>query len=604
MFSNYINEANNKNRFSDIIKFVKYNKSLNNYNKNEIINYLTKLKQHKTISFCNDSLLEEIIYIFSNDSNEKLMFTEFLNISQYMYRYNLVSENNELERNNYLELFKLVINYYISIKKTQDNKDFKITNIEYISDIYNFFENKNNAKMIITKIIQNQIGSNTILKAIYSCMSKTYSYYTDEFTYTRIMFNIIDELSSLDVDNLKKIDDYIHNQLNLTQKQAGIYDVDEEKIKELENKINELKNKLDGIEKNAEKNSDYYAQIELETKILLGDMEKFKTIKPPKSYKIVNKLEANRKKLLYNIKIRNNNFNLQTTDTRWFCKEVIDKLGIEYIANSNCRQQESIDIAYQNNQIETFCEILKINPKFILYIPILFNNEFIEVLGLNTIANVFTTCESQALIVKLYNNNEIAILKKILELNPNYNLSETYINEYIISKKVIEQFNIEYIANCSNKIKHTIFYFCMANELPKLVDIFKIKPNFYIDCELLKNNIKYFQSRIDEEICTLIQNLNITEIIDFFDLENKIFFNFHEIISDVYCVEDNECQYTDVISKFLNLSPEYRKKVLNIKVDNYKYSEYKYIEIYRLFKQIVKQNDAKLKFKSLIKIKK
>ncbi len=549
MLSDYIYNTENKNRFADIIKFIKSNKFLNNANKNIILNYLNNLKKNKIISFCNDKLLEEVIYTYINEAIKGLKFSDCINISEYLYRENVLDENSEIEINNYIGLFKLVSKYYSLILEIHDGEIFHIVKIDYINNIYNFFENANNAKLIIIKIIQNEIKSDIILKSIYECMKKTHRYYTDEYTFARVMINVIDELESLSISNSEEIENYIHNQIKLAKKQAGIYEVDEEKLQTLEEKIKELENKLDSIEKAAEKNSNNYAQIEVEakTKTILSDISNFKIIDISEEEQI--------KKLLQKAKIYYNHFKSGTNDTSWFCPYVIDKLGTEFVVNS---PPNFINYIYKKGLIDELSNILKINPHFYLENAGWFNKEIIEMFGIKLIATQFNE-SVQNFINCSFDETTYPSLKKIIEINPNFitQIATLERDAYVHAKML----DLEYIAYIDmNKVK-TDEYFSKCNKISKLASISKINNTFFInDCieTTDEQSIVYLKKNTIESIINI---LNINEIIKMFD-NNSI--NYKKLCNCLIIARSMNFSYDSLTMSFLSLSDEYREQIFNI----------------------------------------
>ncbi len=584
---NYAIDKTLKKEIKEIYNYINKNPLL--FNKDSI-KYLSDIIGGKQQLFCNTYTLKSIISI-TLSCDKHMVDTDYLSVAKKLYELNVSAIETNDEINNFLNIYKLILGIdCYNLISDQYKKNCLIDNINFI---YNSFENKNLVRIIFHEIDLLLISKKDrpeIFSYLKKYISQSRMYYSDELLYVSSINNFLNKIAYC-INDAIILGCIIEEQLSFDKRLAGVYDIDEKKIKELEEKIFELADKLGSIEKDAEKNSNNYAKIESKSKEILSDIEKYKTVKTGNRYKIVNNEELERKNLLYKIRMRNTNFNLKTSDTRWLCKEVIDKLGIKYIANSSHSQQESIDIAYKNNQLETLCQILKLNPDFILLSPILLTKEIVESFDFHLIANVFIR-DVQTFVVNLFNIGEITALKEILKINPNYNLLDTYINQYIINKKVIEQFSVEYVANCSNESKHTIFYFSMANELSKLVDIFKIEPNFYINETVDNKSICYYSNII----CPLIQNFDIKEIIDFFDVEGKNLHNFINVYEKIRWYKVKTQKNDNSINEFINVSPEDRKKVLNINTNIFNDGM-----VDMLFEQIVKINATKLKFKKLIK---
>lgn len=584
----------NKKEIKQIYNYVKNNYLLFN---EDCIKYLSDVINELQYLFCDVSILRNIINI-TLSYNTKMEYTDYLFIARKLYSLNVSAIPTENEFKNFFDIYKLVLGI---VNSNFINSGLRNINhiIENVNFIYNLFENKN-----LIKIIFKEIDSLTIwqfeipklLSHLKNYINKSRMYYNDELVYVSSINNFLDSIKFHIEDN-DKIQDLISKQLSFDKRLAGIYDIDEDKIKELEDKTNKLENKLDYLNKSADQNSDSYRQIEEETKKLLDDISKVRKRENAKSFKIVGiNEEAERNRLLQKVKKYNKDFRFNITNTMWFCQEVIEKIGIEYVANSYDRfSQSSILIAYQNNQIDELSQVLKLNHNFVLRTPCLLK-ENIKLFEIPFIADNFNGDYLQELVLILSLKKETYLLKQILETNPNFKIFDSYFINYI-NKELIERLTVDYIANSNASQQNTIRYFCNSFKLSKLIDILKIKPDFYIYTNGLINEMDLATINwcaLENEIDILIKNFSAPELIDFFDLDSSNLCKLYVLIYNLIR-SDNGFKISETTTEFTNLDPIYRKKALAMKFNKY---DSDYIAI--LYKNLVKKNN-KTKEKRLIK---
>lgn len=451
-------------------------------------------------------------------------FFDFNNI----YKSCAIDDKDEKELNNYFKL----IDIYMYINKLH-NQSLNNDTSSLLINVYNLFDDKKKSFQTLSSVIdiitKFKIEKEDLLKYLaninqYLLLSR--KYYSDEVIYlSRIISQLENLRQSSTIDKLIKYD----------EKLAGIYDIDEEKIKELETKIDELKNKFESIETNANKNMDTYKKIDGEIQQLLNDISKFKIEKTKKVFKIIELSEkVEKQRLLKLVQRYNKNFNFRTNDTSWFCKNVIDKLGVEYVANSKYyNNQYSISIAYQNNQIELLSQILKLNPSFIIYNSIILNKEVMELFGIDTITKKFNDREMQDLISRLYEKKEIIFLKQLLDINPNFKFSDD-LNWF--NKDVIDIFGIEFIAkNFNIHIQYFIYqnFYYGSNSYSLLKKINDINPKFIVNpllSELYRGNILKIQN------LEYIANIDIyrTKTINYFEENYEL-----STLNDILAINPN-----------------------------------------------------------------
>lgn len=532
-----------------------------------------------------DKLLD--ISIKRGRINGALFIIDYSNFN-HIYKICAIDEDDEQD----LNIFFKLIDVYFIINETYNliNKE----STELIINAYNLFDDKKKTFKVLLSIIEmmdqlkNQLKFDddklkNYLANIDQYLRSSRKYYNDEVIYlSRIM-------SSLFI--LRKNNSF-NNLIGYDEKTAGIYNVDEDKIKELEDKISELENKLESIEENANKNIETYNKIDEKAGNLLSDISKYQIEDRKKTFKISNKNKTDEKeRLLRLVRKHNINFQFHIDNENWFCKEVIDKLGIEYIADSFHSEQHSISIAYDNDQIDTLSQILKINNSFIVFDSIILNQEIIELFGIDMIANTFYTSTMQDLISTLYEKKEINFLKKLLEINPHFKFYE--ITDWF-NKNVIDIFGIEFIAkNFSEYTQGFIYWNFSSVSYAILKEINDINPKFIVDQllpELPLVVVRYIQN------AKYLANLNIDKIkvIQYFNrfnhmykLNNILMLDQNFTIND-YIAENEEENITqkkqEIIKNIIkNLEPNAIIKMFENDSINYK----------KLYNCVVLTNDVK-----------
>lgn len=566
-------------------------------NKKELLKKIKSNSNEFDLQSCSfppnviDKLLDILIKTRRID---KFVIKDF-QIFNKIYEGCVIDGNSEKELSAYFKL----INIYIQINKNFDNAIID-TSPPLIINAYNLFDDKKKAIQFLLSIIDsiNKFGINNYydrqyyLSNINQYLLLSRKYYNDEIIYlSRVISQLVNLRQSSSINDLIKHD----------KKMAGIYDVDEEKINELEAKIVELKSKLESIEESANQNIDTYNKIDEKAQTLLNSISKFQIGDTKRVFKVMGlneKIEQQR--LLNLVKKYNENFKFHITNTSWFCKDVIDKLGVEYIANSQFHIQASIWRAYDNKQIDILKQILKIDNSFIVYYPIILNKEIIELFGVSTIANTFNNENLQELICKLYEKNEISFLKQLLNVNPNFKF-----NNYLkwFNKDVIDIFGIEFIAkNFNIDIQKFISWNFSHDSYPLLKKINDINSKFIINPLL---------SKLPNDIIERIQNVeylanidvNKIKVIEYFDrcykmrklnyiLMTKTDFTINNYITEneeENIIDEKEAIINDIINK---LHPDEIVKMFENDSINYK-------KLYNCIVLIANTTNFKCTFKSL-----
>lgn len=501
-----LNYLDNKTLSKNIKELMHYVKNTNYKYKNEIIHYLTEILNNNYQLYCDIDTFKNIlnIIILNNQNSD---FLEANILAQHIYKTNVPLEPTDIDLKNFYNLYNVLL-------KSNYNTIFKSAEMFInISDIYNSFENKNLVLFLferIGNIPSPKININNCLDCIKDYVIKSRIYYTDEHAYLNVIINLLNsyffnnEINSEDYEKNKKLN---IEQLRLDKKLAGIYDIDEEKIKELEEKIKILEDKID-------KSSKDIFTLNKNSEVLKENSD----INFIKNIYLFNKIFNSQEDILITkLQTINPEFKVFTNNKKWFTIYVINTFGFEFVANSNIYQQEFISYIVNNNLLEKWKELLIINPNFNFNENIFwFKEDTIRILGIEYLAN--TSLNTQRVISE-FSNMQLELLKKILSINPKFEFYQYPFLEInyrlIIDNYVFDKLGIEYIANASLEQILTVFAFYHSNcdYLSKLEKILILNSKFSIN---FKSNI----SPTDKSLTTFIKNNNETELIQFLSNEN------------------------------------------------------------------------------------
>lgn len=555
----YLYDKNTNKKIKELITYIN---SLNIKGKKEIIDYLTLALKDRYRLYCDIDVFKNIINItLPYLKNNKFIY--FNSLAKKLYKTNLPLEPTEIDLKNFYNFYSVLVEFnFIDLLVTDDV-------IEDCNSIFYSFQNKNlvinlfkeilkkkkiNEKMDKTmpgQIVVNLVKCINDLK-IYIYESKMY--YNDEYSYLSVIINLLnnyqfsDKIS--DNKNYLKIEEQnkelINNQLKFDKKLSGIYDVDEEKIQELEKKIKTLESMLlesDKKVKNLNQKCD-----ELNTNGIINF---------EKNTSLFNELFNSQEAILITkLKTINNEFKVAIDDRNWLTNDVINIFGSTYIANTTYREQNFISYIFNNNLLEKWKELLNINPNLNFNTDyIWFNDETINILGLEYLAH--TSWYAQAQIAR-FSVEELNLLKEILNLNPNFDFHDTFkfsLNyKYIINNNVFKTLGKEYVAYASNDEKFLIYSFHQDeyDNLLKLKNILNINPNFLINISDYED-ISWVKF---DSLINFIQNSNEQDIIEFLSNEDYI----HKILGS-----------NDFIEYFCFLSHNSKLKWLSNYTDSYGY---------------------------------
>lgn len=565
MFNDYINIQKDNKRFKQIINYV------NNSNyifKEEIIKNLENLRKTNQLGFCNDNLLEEIIYIILKsvtNENDVRGWLCYFDLAKILYNENIINDDNE-EIENFIKLFKIVINFFSAEKMKYDVNTYedKIS-IKNISSIYDSFDNKNNVNIIIQSINRKQYPK-ILLKELNNYINYSRVYFADERSFYVHIKNILGKITELPEDvtefqnNINKI---FNEQKSFLEKNAGIYDIEETKLKELEEKEKILTSKLENIEKDITKEEDKYLKLKDEISNMLNETEAYKR----KKY-IIRKIPDSNEyiQLLRHVRKYNKDFKIQTQSDLWFNKEVAKLFGYNFIALSNRPIQQNIEAFYMNNMINIYRDLITINPEFIIepLNMITYMDEIIlKTFSIEFVAKNFNNSYIQKLIVGLITKNQFQILKKLYEINPNFKLYRPLGN--YIDEELFKYINIKTFANSDDGLQTMIYDFAYYKEYYKLFQILAIRSNQHLSKEFYQNIIEGHNELDRSYTCGslykhIIQKLDAFDILRIYTIKN---------------IQKNltkYCQNYDIMKEIVNfynsLSEEGKEKFTEIDFEN------------------------------------
>lgn len=540
MFKDNYNKLLDKNRFKNIIKYIKTKNP-----DSDLIRILNIPKKTKTFSFCNDDILEELCYILLNNIEDDSYYcTPLIEMSEKLYNKMIIDEDNAESVNNYLNLIKVITKNYDTTERFPP-----VSSIDIQSDIilnsyytiYSCFNNKNLAFQFIDYFTKN-FRKEALIEFSNNYVKIARNYYSDEIMFYNTLIKLVDEMiksnnnnNNIPVFNMQKYNKIIIEQLNYDKKQAGIYDIDEEKIKKLENslniytkKVNELINKVNNSEKSFINDENLYLKRKNELNSLYETIKKDLSlcneqvkeivllqndfVNTMQNYQIDSKKENNYIKQPISIEeTKNNNkssmskvfelnpnFNVITSDSNWFCNETVNLLGAEYIANlNNFSDQVDIKNIYDSNLLYELKEILDINKNFkFLYDPKhWFTKEKLKIMDKNIIAFSNKNNQYDFAILEI---PKLKIYNELLKINKNfwYELF-LYTNDFF-NKENVDILGLTYLANCDKEKQEMIHFFHSNSNIKKLKRFIDINPNFTLNGlnDFSDYRIKYLTKRI------------------------------------------------------------------------------------------------------------
>ncbi len=489
----------------DIKELINYVKRTGYKYKNETVDYLTGIINKKYQLYCDINIFKNILNIIMlNQQNSGFIDDNVL--AQNLYKTNVPLEPTDTDLKNFYNLYNVLL-------KSNYNTIFKSFEIFInISNIYNSFENKNIALLLferIGNIPSPKININGCLDCISDYVIKSRIYYTDEHAYFNAIINL---LNSYFFDNEINTEYYEKNkklnieQLKLDKKLAGVYDIDEEKIKELEEKIKILEDKIDKSNKDI-----------LTLNQNCEDLKENSGINSNENLSLFNELFNKEESILIaKLKTINNNFKIKISNRDWLTKTVVDTFGFNFVANSDSSEQKFISYIVNNNLLEKWKELFTINPNFTFYSQeSWFNDETIRILGIEYLANTSKNTQS---VISDFSNDQLELLKNILSINPKfefYTYPFVIINyNWIIDNYVFDKVGIKYIANASldQILSVMAFYHHNSDNLSKLQKVLILKPEFSI-------NFKSSICPLEDGLETFIKNSDEEEIIQFLSSE-------------------------------------------------------------------------------------
>lgn len=534
-----------------LLKDLKNNLNISNYNfKKELTDYFSDLKKGKEELFCDINTLEHILKIIVQ---RNLNFNDNIFIAKYLYQKNVtyIPEENELK--NYLNMFD-ALSKIISQNDLLADSHLEST-VENINQIYSLFENKNLVtNLFINKEIKfnirNDIQKLLVLK-YYIVNSKVY--YSDEYCYISNLHSFITKLNNINFDSKllqNQNTELINSQLNFDKKQAGIYDIDEESIKNslsnldlINKKIEELNNRLNNIDENSET---IHEDIKNIKKDFLNDAKNLlENFKERKTFKITKSQNNNLNQ--FNIDKKNVGVNIDSQ----FIKKYEEIFESDFLMSLTEEEKNFLDKLHLNNELPLLKKALNYykfnfndinteeNWKVYKKINRLFNKEEVDKIPFKQIKNLLKGIDGKEYLTRY--------IKEIIKINPYfqfYNENDFSYPEWI-NLKTFELFDISTIAFAADEKKQNLFSnFYLTDQLQKLKKILEANPNFIDYTDNLHFLMIYNNVFTEEEVA----NFNKEQQLTFaeFTIYNKL----------------------DKLKKIFEIKPDFEVKFLT----DYKYS--------------------------------
>lgn len=531
----------------DVRELIQYTKNTNYKYKNQVLDYLNTILNGRCTLYCNIDVLKNIIdiAIFNQDSME---FYNCNKIAVYIYNKNVPIEPTKICLKDFYNLYNSLINF-----KFSDSGEYQPI-VDTINDIYHSFENKELFFQLL-KEVENIVevpARKNYLCCLDYYIEEARIFYHDEYAYLKTLINL---LYAYDDDYNKNIN-LNHEQIRLDKKLAGIYDIDEEKIKELETKIKLLE---DMLEKSNKKINELNKKCD--------DLGNNNILNFNDNISLFNAIFNSQETILMTkFQTINNNFKIHTDDRLWLTNDVVNTFGLEYVANTNLDDQTFISYIVKNNLLEKWQELLKINSELNFGTSYFwFNNKTIDILGLDYLAH--TTKDTQEQISK-YSKRRLNLLKEIITINPKFQFyNYPYLNFYkrkIINYHTTKILGMDYIANVNKNQMLSIMTFYVAkkpNMLLKLKEILTLEPNFAImfdDFNFwgMKNLHYIINNSSREEIIKLLSDKKYCRILTHYNfnfIEELFFLSYNsrtEMLSNSYN-NDNYCEDYKTLKKFV-----------------------------------------------------
>lgn len=420
-------------------------------------------------------------------------FSDFNNI----YKGCAIDDKNEQELNNYFKL----IDIYMYINKLH-NHSINSKTSSLLINVYNLFDDKKKSFQTLSAMIdiitKFKIEKEHLLKYLANInqyLLSSRKYYSDEVIY---LSRLISEL-----EPILNSDDLIDDLIKQDKKIAGIYDIDEERIDNIEKKLNEfdkqiqnLDNKINSLLSSSddiEKDINEYS-VKIKKELIEYKKEILNEINP--SYKKNNNQKVSKENEISNYSLLNDfllqlkNKNIRIYDSvvkanKWFYSdEVINLFGANFLLNLNYYEYSILTEFYNANGLNILKKIIDYNNSFMenfsfyllnfSYPSNFFKCNFLSIINKISIKKFANLNTNQlCCIFELVDNN--ALLNKmiqILQLNPKIAFNDYYIIE------LLECFDAKFLANADSELQRT--FEILGYDFDKLKEILEINPSFRI----------------------------------------------------------------------------------------------------------------------------
>lgn len=620
----------NNDKLDKIYDFLKKNKD---YSYNSLM--IKLLKNNKFSSFDDDFLEDTLTYIIDND----LEPTSSINEAEKLYNIIVFDKNDKEQYSLYLKLLPLY------------HENNNIINIKDFQVLYYLFQDKKLVLGLYSVI--SEYKNFDLLKKWYNYIIEARRFYIDEQAFYSSIINTLKTLPKTDIDY------YIDKRLKEDREMSGIYNVDEDKIKNLQNDIECLKEESIEIEKKL-KDADILTKSFIDSidekirytdnksKIILNELrdyafgieEGIRRLKSDSSILSNNDITKSETKLdilIEELQKYNNSKNI----TQIVEEKENDNLDEIFSFDIPAKQElslikrvidkEHLQITKDTKKIDDeiifeISKLLKVNNKtslsdedrciYVFYYWALYNDnlDFYHYMSSNVnfyregykllvfLNKEVTNKFSKDVYISLFLNKrnmlyDFIIYKKIDLLIELLKINPSFEITFSIDKldEVVDMFGINEIAKCNDILFHNLGLL-ETSQFSYYKKIYNINPNF----KIYRSNIIY-----ENEIytCEEMANLNLEQQkIIWILINNDIFDRNYINNSNLIQYKDNIRNITNIIYNSDNKDDIYISDEI-IKLD-YEFFSKKYINLDRESQRSIIRsfnNDSPLKFKRKIK---
>lgn len=454
---------------------------------------------------------------------------QYIEKSKYKYKKELIefaSKNKyAFEENVLFDMVKIVIdnNYPIdeidkaaSFYNIAYNNDYNSYNMflklfeKQLSDdatldgyklIYGLFNDKNNIIFFIDEL--EDLKSDYLKTFLYQYIVQARRYYLDEKAFLSSVSSLIDVVNNIP-SNLRyfeideKVNKILNKRLEEDKLMAGLYPINEEKIKEQQEKLNEITKNYELLK---EQYNDMSKKIEdnlYEPTVKENDSKK-STVKEDidlnkKAAEILNSILTNLN--IEKVKLTDNN-KIESTN-KFILNEIKAELKEKGIDDNRIIILTHMYYAVYNDNYDLFKELINRDISWENFGPLtLLDQTYSEYFDKDTYMSFLKSDSKLHMLIHFINDKEVNLLKQIIDINKDFEFPNipSYHNSDSL-KELINMFGINRVASCDKYFLNVLKSLYSDSKKYYLKKVYDINPNFIPYCDdILVDNYLY---KIDE----------------------------------------------------------------------------------------------------------